>query len=128
MSYKILGIEDEKEMAKMYLDKFVEAGFETTVAFTAEEGLEKAKKEKPDLIVLDILLPTENGVSFLGKLRKDSEVAATPVVALSNYDEPRTKREAFALGAKDYLLKTDFTPRQLVNKIKKYLPEQKESG
>jgi len=120
---KILLIEDEIEMAEMYRDKFLEAGFEVTLAFTSEEGLEMVKKERPDLIVLDILLPTENGISFLAKLRKSPKTSNLIVVALSNYDEPNTKKEAFDLGVKDYLIKTEFTPKKLVEEIKKYLPE-----
>lgn len=119
---KILLIEDEIEMAEMYQDKFREEGFDMILAFTAKEGLEKTKKEKPDLILLDILLPTENGISFLAKMRKDPEIAAIPVVALSNYDQPKTKKEAFDLGVKAYLIKTDFTPTTLVKEIKKYFP------
>ena len=108
-------------MAQMYKDKFVEAGFNVVLVFTASEAIAKAKKENPDLVVLDILLPTDNGISFLAKLRKDSQIAKIPVVALSNYDEPKTKKEAFKLGVKNYLLKTDFTPQTLVEEIKKYL-------
>lgn len=119
---KILLVEDEIEMARMYQDKFSEAGYDMILAFTAEEGLAKAKKEKPDLIILDILLPTENGISFLEKMKKRSEIAKIPVVALSNYDEPKTKMAAFELGVKDYLIKTDFTPKTLIEEIKKYLP------
>ncbi len=119
---KILLIEDEKEMAKMYQDKFIEAGFEMILAFTTKDGLEKVKKEKPDIILLDILLPTENGISFLGKMKKDPEIAHIPVVVLSNYDEPRAKTEAFRFKVKDYLIKTDFTPTSLVEEIRKYLP------
>jgi len=119
---KILLIEDEIEMAEMYRDKFTEEGFEIILASTSEEGLEKARKEKPDLIILDILLPTENGVCFLRKQKEDPKLAKIPVVVLSNYDEPRTRKEAFELGAKDYLIKTDYTPKKLVEEIKKYLP------
>ena len=119
---KILLVEDEKELAEMYRDKFIEAGFEINLAFTAKEGMQKIKKEKPDLVLLDILLPVENGISFLGKIRKDPEIANVPVVALSNYDESKTKKDAANFGVKAYLLKTDFTPTALVEEIKKYLP------
>ena len=119
---KILLVEDEKELAEMYRDKFIEAGFEINLAFTANEGMQKIKKEKPDLVLLDILLPVENGISFLGRIRKDPETAHIPVVALSNYDEPKAKTEAFRLKVKDYLIKTDFTPATLVEEIRKYLP------
>lgn len=121
---KILLIEDELEIAEMYQDKFQDEGFEMVLAFDAKEGLEKAKKEKPDLILLDILLPTENGISLLGKIRKELELRDMIVVALSNYDEPKTKEKAFDLGVKAYLIKTDFTPKTLVEEVKKYLPEK----
>ena len=121
ISKKILIIEDEQEMAEMYRDRLAESGYLVSLAFDSKEGLEKAKKEKPDLIILDILLPTENGISFLGKLRKDPEIASIRVVALSNYDEPKTKKEAFGLKVLDYLLKTDYTPSQLAREIKKYI-------
>lgn len=120
---KILIIEDEKILAEMYKDKFSQAGFEVLLAFEVKEGLELAKKEKPDLIVLDILLPRENGIVFLEWLRKDPEISAIPVVAFSNYDDPETKREALKLGVKDYLIKTNYTPQQIVEKIKNYSKE-----
>ena len=118
---KILLIEDEKMLVEMYSQKFEQEGFEVVSAFTAEEGLELAKKEKPDLIILDILLPRKNGVSFLKELKKEPEISQIPVVALSNYDHPETKQEALALGVKEYIIKTDYTPKEIVEKIKEYL-------
>ena len=119
---KILIIEDEKVLAEMYRDKFTRAGFEVILAFDSEEGIILAKKEKPDLIVLDILLPKENGITFLTWLRKEPEIFSIPVVAFSNYDHPETKRQAVKLGVKDYLIKTSYTPQGIVEKIKEYLP------
>ena len=118
---KILLIEDEKILAEMYQDKFTQAGFEVFLAFESKTGLTLAKKEKPDLIVLDILLPRENGITFLNWLRDDQEVATIPVVVFSNYDDPTTKRQAAKLGAKDYLIKTNYTPQEIIEKIKNYL-------
>lgn len=118
---KILIIEDEEILAEMYRDKFLEAGFDVFSAFNSKDGLMLAKKEKPDLIVLDIILPRENGISFLKKLREEKDIFSIPVVVLSNYDDPQTKKEAKQLKAKNYLIKTDFTPDQLVRKIKKYI-------
>jgi len=123
---KILIVEDEKLMAEMYEESFEKAGFEVLMAETAEEGFKKAKKEKLDLILLDILLPTENGVSCLTRLKKEPKTKEIPVVAFSNYDEPETKKRAMKLGAKAYLLKTDFTPQKLVEEIKKYLRKSNE--
>lgn len=118
---KILIIEDEKMLAEMYRDKFSQAGFEVILAFSAEEGLEIAKKEKPDLVLLDILLPVGNGISFLKEQSRDSKISSIPVVAFSNFDDPKTKKQARELGAKDYLIKTDYTPQEIVEKIKSYL-------
>ena len=83
--------------------------------------MELAKKEKPDLIVLDILLPRENGISFLKQRQEDKEIAGIPVIAFSNYDDKETIQEAMKLGAQTYLIKANFTPSQIVEKIKKYL-------
>jgi len=120
---KILLVEDEKILAEMYRDKFTQAGFEVFLAFEAKEGLKLAEKEKPDLVVLDILLPKENGITFLAWLRKKSETSLIPVVAFSNYDDPETKRTALRLGVKDYLIKTNYTPSEIVTKIKQLLSE-----
>jgi DNA-binding response OmpR family regulator len=123
---KLLIIEDELSMAHMYRDKFIGSGFDVSVISSSEEALEKIKDERPDLILLDMLLPLGNGVYFLREMRKmaDKKIAKTPVIVLSNYDEPDTRKEANDLGIKDYLLKTDFTPRQLVEEIKRLYGER----
>ena len=118
---KILIIEDEKILAEMYKEKLVEEGFKVDVAFSCQEGIDYLKDNKPDLILLDILLPAENGISFLEKIKKIPNTENIPIVAFSNYDEPKTKKQAFTLGVKAYLIKAQYTPKQLVNEIKKYL-------
>jgi DNA-binding response OmpR family regulator len=118
---KILIIEDERVLAQMYREKFEKKGFKVYLAFNSNEGLNLAKKEKPDLILLDILLPGKNGISFLKWLKNEPEISSIPVVVISNYDDPKAKEEALKFGAKEYLLKADYTPQQLVEKIKKYL-------
>ena len=125
MAKKILIIEDEKILAEMYRDKFTQAGLKVYLAFDSKEGLALAKKEKPDLIVLDILLPRENGIVFLTWLRKEPEISSIPVVAFSNYDDPETKRQAAKLGAKDYLIKTSYTPSEIVAKVKQLLVDER---
>lgn len=117
---KILIIEDEKILADMYYDRFVQEGYQVISASTSEDGINLAKKEKPDLILLDILLPKENGVGFLKRMKRAPEISSITVVAFSNYDDPKVRKEAESMGIKDYLLKTDFTPQELVKKIKEY--------
>ncbi len=121
MEKKILIVEDEKLLMEMYRDKFSEAGFKVSLAVEAKEGVETAKKEKPDLVLLDILLPRENGIFFLEELKKDPEISSIPVVAFSNFDDPETEKRAIKLGAKDYLIKTNYTPQEIVGKIEEYL-------
>ena len=118
----ILIIEDEKILAEMYKDKFTRVGFNVILASSAEKGISLAKEKKPDLIILDILLPRENGIDFLKKLKEDSEASSIPVIVLSNYNNSEAKKAAGELGVKDYLIKTNYTPQQIVEKIKEYLP------
>lgn len=121
MKNKILIIEDEKILAEMYKEKFETEGFDVFLAFDSQEGLEVAKKEKPELILLDILLPSENGVSLLQKIKKDNNISKIPVIAFSNYDDQKTKSEAMKLGAIDYIIKANHTPQDIIEKIKNYL-------
>ncbi|MBI4101353.1 MAG: response regulator transcription factor [Candidatus Nealsonbacteria bacterium] len=121
MAKKILLVEDEKILGEMYQDKLTQAGFEVSLVFEVSDGLEIAQKEKPDLILLDMLLPREDGISFLTKLRKIPEISDTTVVVFSNYDDPDTKKAALGLDAKEYLIKTNYTPQEIIEKIKSYL-------
>jgi DNA-binding response OmpR family regulator len=117
---KILIIEDEKMLSEMYKFKFAKEGYEIYNATEVEEALDLANKEMPDLIILDILLPRESGIVFLEK-RKGTAIESIPVIVLSNFDDAETKNKAFALGAKDYLIKSNSDPKEVLNKIKIYL-------
>ena len=118
---KILIIEDEKILIDMYCDKFVRAGFKVIYATEIREGLKLLEKQDPDLILLDILLPKENGIIFLKKLKERKKKISVPIIAFSNYDNPKIKMEAKKLGVSDYLIKTNYTPGQVVKRIKKYI-------
>ena len=118
---KILLIEDEPVLVDLFRDKFSREGFDILTAFDSESGLQKTRIEKPDLIILDILLPTRNGIDLLKKLRVEKEISKTPVLVYSCLDAPDIKNDALKLGVIEYLLKTKYTPDQLVEKIKEYL-------
>jgi len=120
---KILLVEDEVKMAEMYKQVFEKNGFKMELAFDGEKGWEMLKKSKPDLILLDVLLPGENGIGFLRRLRENSEFKDLPVIVLSNYDVPETKEEAKQLKALAYLMKADFIPQTLVKEVKSYLTD-----
>ncbi|PIR90401.1 response regulator [bacterium (Candidatus Gribaldobacteria) CG10_big_fil_rev_8_21_14_0_10_33_41] len=118
---KILIIEDEKILSSMYKEKFEMEGFEIFEAKDVIDGLKLAKKEKPDLVILDILLPGENGLSFLKAQKNEPSISKIPIIVFSNLDDPKTKEKADELGAKKYLIKANYEPRELVKIIKKYL-------
>lgn len=121
MPKKILIIEDEDVLRDMYVDKFSQAGFKVLSAGDAEIGIKLIKKEKPDLILLDILLPRENGLSLLKQLKKEVPDLKSKIVAFSNFDDPEAKKQAAELGVVDYLIKTSYTPKQIVEKVARYL-------
>ncbi|PIU15246.1 response regulator [bacterium (Candidatus Gribaldobacteria) CG08_land_8_20_14_0_20_39_15] len=118
---KLLIIEDEPLLREMYTGVFTEQGINVISAESAEEGLLMIEQEMPDLIVLDILLPNADGNQMLEQLRKNPRTANLKVVAFSNYNDKTAKEKAYQLGVLDYLIKTDYTPREFVEKIKGYL-------
>lgn len=118
---KILIVEDEKILAEMYREKLENSGFEVFSASNGEDGFDLAKEMKPDIILLDILLPRKNGLELLAQIREDSQIASMPVVVFSNYDDLKTIREAERLGIKDYLIKANYTPKEMLERLEKAL-------
>jgi len=121
MAKKILLIEDDTLLVNMYKAKLVSEGFEIMIAHEGEKGLEMALKENPDLILLDMMLPKLSGEDFLKKLQSDPEASKIPVLVLSNLSNPKDSKTAISLGAKEYLVKANLTPGQVVEKVRKYL-------
>lgn len=118
---KILIIEDEKILSEMYRFKLSKEGFDVLSAVEVDEAIETGKKEHPDLVVLDILLPKESGINYLIKIKGIEELRDIPVLVLSNFDDSETKGKAFELGARDYLIKSNHDPKEIVDKIKELL-------
>jgi DNA-binding response OmpR family regulator len=117
----ILIVEDEELLSEMYEEVFEREGFYVKVAASGEEALRVARESKPDFVLLDILLPGENGIYFLEQRKKDSALSTIPVIAFSNFDNPQIKKTALKLGAADYLIKTDYTPQEVVHKVQEHL-------
>lgn len=113
-SYKILIIEDELRIIKAIKDKIVRKGWQAVVASNGEEGLRMAKKEKPDMILLDIVMPVMDGLTMLKKLRKTSD---TPVLILTNLSDEKKLFEALREGSYDYLIKSDYSLDDVIKKI-----------
>jgi DNA-binding response OmpR family regulator len=118
---KILLVEDDTFLLEMYSTKFNLEGFDVATAADGEEGLKLAKKEKPDIILLDVLMPKIDGFTVLKKLKKDSQTKAIPVVLLTNLGQKNDIDKGLKDGAEGYLIKAHFIPSEVVSKIKKIL-------
>ena len=122
---KILLIEDDPFLLSMYATKFELEGFEIVSAEDGEKALKTASKEKPDIILLDVLLPKMDGFEVLKELKINAETKAAPVILLTNLSQRDDVEKGLALGAVDYLIKAHFMPTEVVEKIKKILAEKK---
>jgi len=120
MKKKILIIEDEKILRTLLAQTLSREGFEVKEAVDGEEGLEKAKTEKPDLILLDLILPTIDGYEVLERLKKDPFTESIPVMIISNLGQDEEIQRGLKLGAVDFLIKAHFTLDEISEKIKKF--------
>jgi DNA-binding response OmpR family regulator len=118
---KILLIEDDQFLLSMYATKFELEGFQIVSADDGEKALKAANKEKPDIILLDVLLPKMDGFEVLKELKKNEETKAIPVILLTNLSQRDDVEQGMKLGAVDYLIKAHFMPTEVVEKIKKIL-------
>jgi DNA-binding response OmpR family regulator len=118
---KILLIEDDEVLAGMYKMKFKQKGYDIVVAENGEKGLKEAKKEKPDLILLDLILPQKDGYQVLRELKENEQTKDIKVFILSNLGQNGEVKKGKKMGAEDYFIKANMTPGQLVEKIKKKL-------
>jgi DNA-binding response OmpR family regulator len=114
---KILVIEDDRALQTALIEALVQEGYETTSAFDGEEGLKKVEEEKPDLILLDLILPKKDGYELLAEI-KNSPNKDIPVFILTNLEEIDSVQRALDLGAKTFMVKSDFSLRDVVEKIK----------
>jgi len=117
----ILLVEDDTFLANIYKTKFEMEGFKVTHADNGEAGYEGARKYKPDIILLDILLPKLDGFAVLKKLKEDDAVKDIPVILLTNLGQKDDVEKGLELGAADYLIKAHFKPSETVSKVKKIL-------
>jgi len=119
---KILIIEDDKFLAKMLANTLESHGYEIVLAINGKEGLIKASGENVNLILLDIMLPDFDGFDLLETIKKEEKTKKVPVIILSNLGQPEVKQQGRALGAVDYLVKSDFSLDEVIKKVRKYLP------
>jgi len=123
---KILMIEDDPFFAQLCSSALESAGYDVVVATDGEKGLEGVKKEDPDVILLDIVLPGINGLEVLEKIRRDpdSKIANKSVIILSNLYAEEEEQKGKNLNADDYLIKANITSDELIVRIKKVIDEK----
>lgn len=118
---KILIVEDDKSLIKLMTEALSQKNFEVIFALDSDEALGKAAVRRPDLIILDVLLPAKSGFDCLKKLKSRQETRDIPVIILSNLGQDEEIKKGLALGAVDYLVKADFSIDQIVAKITNHL-------
>lgn len=116
----VLIIEDNQDLVEMYRLKLSLEGFRVETATDGEQGILKAVEAKPDLILLDILMPNMNGFEVLKALKHNSKIDSK-IIVLSNLGQYENIREAKELGATEYMVKANTTPTMVVAKIKELL-------
>ena len=121
MAKKILLIEDEQLMIELLERRLIQEGYETTVAKDGVKGLEKMKEVKPDLILLDIIMPKMGGFEVMEKMNENEELKKIPIIIISNSGQPVELDRAKKLGAKDWLIKTEFDPQEVIDKVIKQI-------
>lgn len=121
-SYKVLIVEDELNLQKAIGDKVQREGWKSIVASNGEEGLRAVMNEKPDIVLLDIIMPVMDGLTMLKELRKISDV---PVLILTNLYDEKKLIESFRAGSYDYLVKSNYSLNEVVDRIKEALANAK---
>lgn len=118
---KILIIEDDKFLRELIVKKIKSEGYEVLEAKDGDEGLIKFKEEKPNLVLLDLILPGIHGFDILAEVKNDPLISGIPVIILSNLGQRDDVEKGISLGAVDFLIKAHFTPQEIITKIKQVL-------
>ncbi len=118
---KIMIIEDDTNLLKNYVTELEILKYNVVTVSDGGKAIAAVLKEKPDLVLLDIMLPNKNGIDILEELRQDTKFKDLPVVMLTNYGDEENIRKSLELGALDYLKKYNVTPSDVGQRLEKYL-------
>ena len=117
----ILAVEDDTFLAELLNGYLKKAGFDCDLAVDGPDGLQKAREHKPDLILLDLLLPGMDGYHFLQEIKADKALADVPVIILSNLGEEVQIKKGLELGAVDFMIKAHHTLDEVADRVQKFL-------
>ncbi len=121
MAKRILIVEDDRFLRELIVKKLSNEAYDVVEAVDGEQGLQKTKETKPDLILLDLILPGIDGFEVLARKKDDPTIAAIPVIVLSNLGQKEDVEKGLGLGAVDYLIKAHFTPGEIIEKVRNIL-------
>lgn len=121
---KVLIIDDDEALGAIFETALQKAGFETSFALNGKSGIDRAIAEKPNLVLLDQVLPDVSGNEVLKTLKANPEFQQIPIIILSNFSQEELVKEAINNGALDYIFKYQVEPQDLVNKVKQALKIQ----
>jgi len=116
MAKKVLIVEDDKFLRELIVKKLSNEGYDVLEAADGEQGLQQIKDARPELVLLDLILPGIDGFEVLSQKREDPFAASIPVIILSNLGQKEDVDKGLNLGATDYLIKAHFTPEKLLRK------------
>jgi CheY-like chemotaxis protein len=120
---KILLIEDDRVIAKAYGEQLVRTGYSVAYAYDGLTGVQKSKKSKPDLILLDLILPRLDGISVMKKIMSDPETAHIPIIVLSNLSTSDKISQVLEAGSTTFLVKSNHSLEDVVRKVKETLEQ-----
>lgn len=121
---KIVLVEDDEILAKVLHEELIEAGFEVTLAEDGEAGLAAVRKEMPNLVLLDLVLPKKHGFEVLAELKKSPETQNVPVIILTVLGADDDIKKGFELGANDYIVKSQHAVAEITEKVKNFFAKE----
>jgi DNA-binding response OmpR family regulator len=123
MAKNILIVEDDRFLRELISQKLAQEDFNVSEAIDGEEGIKKIKEEKPDLVLLDLILPGIDGFEVLSRAKQepDEKINKIPIIILSNLGQKEDIEKGSKLGATDYLVKAHFTPGEIIEKVRTIL-------
>jgi CheY-like chemotaxis protein len=118
---KVCIVDDEANILEIYSTAFSKSGYDVVTAADGEEGLKVIRKQKPDIALIDIMMPKMDGMELMQELRKDPDLQQIPIIIMSNVNDSETMRKTGELGISFYLVKSLFDPMKVVDHVKEVL-------
>lgn len=120
----VLIVEDDKFLRELIAEKLEKEQYQVLTAVDGKEGLERMRAEKPSIVLLDLVIPETDGFEFLRIISEDKDVGTTPIIVLSNLGSKEDIERARSLGAKEFLVKANYTPSEIIGEIKRIISEE----